>query len=111
MAFEVRTTDRFEKEAKRLLKKYPSLKYELIELQRLLIGNPYLGTPLGKNFYKLRLAIKSKGKGKSGGARVITYLINKPTLERVYLTTIYDKAERASVTNKELLQIIDEIKL
>lgn len=51
MAFEVRTTDRFEKEAKRLHKKYPSLKYELIELQRLLIGNPSLGTPLGKNFY------------------------------------------------------------
>lgn len=111
MAFEVRTTDRFEKEAKRLLKKYPSLKFELIELQRLLIGNPSLGTPLGKNFYKIRLAIKSKGTGKSGGARVITYLIIKPSTERIYLTTIYDKAERASITNKELLQIIDAIRL
>ena len=37
--------------------------------------NPILGTSLGDNCYKVRVAIKSKGKGKSGGARVITYII------------------------------------
>jgi mRNA-degrading endonuclease RelE of RelBE toxin-antitoxin system len=75
MTCEVLTTEKFERQAKRLLKKYPSLKKEIIHLEENLSENPKLGTSLGNNFYKIRLAIKSKGKGKSGGARVITFLI------------------------------------
>ncbi len=110
MVCEIRTTDRFEKEAKKLIRKYASLKRELIELGQLLVQNPTLGTPIGKGFHKVRLAVKSKGRGKSGGARVITYLIIKPSMERLYLTSIYDKSERTSITEKELVQIISEIR-
>ena len=63
----------FDKEAKRLGKKYPSLKKDLIALGNGLLENPLLGVDLGNGFRKIRLAIASKGKGKSHGARVITH--------------------------------------
>ena len=66
------------------------------------------GTPLGNHRYKIRLAVKSKGKGKSGGMRVITYVVVQN--EKVYLTDIYDKSEQANVTDKELGELIKEIK-
>ena len=69
--YSVRPARSFEKDAKVLIKKYASLKQELFNLGRKLANNPTLGTPLGKDCYKIRLAIKSKGKGKSGGARVV----------------------------------------
>jgi hypothetical protein len=74
MAYEIYTIDYFDKQFKRLLKKYPSLKSEITELINSLKNNPSLGTSLGNNCYKIRLAISSKGKGKSGGARVITFV-------------------------------------
>lgn len=61
------------------------------------------GTALGNNFYKIRLAIASKGKGKSGGARIITYIKLADTV--VYLTSIYDKSEKNTITDRELKQI------
>jgi hypothetical protein len=54
-------------------------------------------------FYKIRLAIASKGKGKSGGARVITYV--KITADTIFLTSIYDKSEKNTISDKELEQI------
>lgn len=93
----------FDKQAKRLVKKYPSLKNDLAELFEALANNPDQGTALGNNFYKIRLAITSKGKGKSGGARIITFL--KVSLTTVYLTSIYDKSEKSTISNKELEQI------
>jgi hypothetical protein len=59
---------------------------------------------LGNNCYKIRLAIKSKAKGKSGGTRVITFLRTKT--ERIYLIDIYDKSEQTSITDKELQALI-----
>ncbi|MEO8664529.1 MAG: hypothetical protein ABI462_03450 [Ignavibacteria bacterium] len=115
MPLEIRTTDKFEKQAKRLFKKYPSLKKEISELGKILTKNPTAGTHLGKNFYKIRVAIKSKSSGKRGGARVITFLIyNKlsfKTIDRLYLVTIYDKSELESITDKELQKIISDIAL
>ena len=64
-------TEKFKKEAKKLIKKYHSVKNELAELNKNLSEQPKLGTPLGYNAYKIRLAIKSKGAGKSHGARII----------------------------------------
>jgi hypothetical protein len=59
---------------------------------------------LGKNCYKLKIAIESKGKGKSGGARIITnFVISDKT---VYLLTIYDKSEKDNISNKELSEIL-----
>jgi len=72
LANEIRLGRRFQREARRLLKKYASLRQELGHLQLLLAETPRLGTPLGNNCFKIRLAVKSKGQGKSGGMRVIT---------------------------------------
>jgi mRNA-degrading endonuclease RelE of RelBE toxin-antitoxin system len=114
MKCEVRTTDNFEKTAKPLLKKYKSLKQELIELEAKLVENPETGTPLGQQVYKIRLSIKSKGKGKSGGARVITYLEIEAALDEetttVYLLTIYDKSKVSTISSKEINMLIKQRK-
>jgi mRNA-degrading endonuclease RelE of RelBE toxin-antitoxin system len=107
MSFNVIPSDKFKKEAKRLIRKFPSLKEELRELNTTLSENPETGKPLGKDTYKIRIAIKSKGKGKSGGARVITYLVTEN--KEVYLLLIYDKSEFDNVDDKILQQIIDGI--
>jgi len=44
-------------------------------LENALLSNPYQGIPLGHNYYKIKLAIQSKGKGKRGGARIITFVV------------------------------------
>ena len=67
--------------------------------------SPEQGTSLGKNCYKIRLAIQSKGKGKSGGGRVITYLLTDD--EKVVLLTIYDKAKKADLEPGELDQLLE----
>jgi mRNA-degrading endonuclease RelE of RelBE toxin-antitoxin system len=108
MSYNIIPTDKFIKEAKRLIRKYPSLKSELAELNKTLAENPSIGTPLGNDAYKIRVAIKSKGKGKSGGARIITYLITQN--KEVYLLTIYDKAELSTVDDKTLKRIINNLK-
>ena len=68
MSYNVITLPPFERQVKRLLKKYPSLKSELRELIASLKEHPDQGAPLGNNCYKIRISIASKGKGKSGGA-------------------------------------------
>jgi mRNA-degrading endonuclease RelE of RelBE toxin-antitoxin system len=104
MNYKVIPVDKFKKEAKRLIKKYPSLKIELTELAEALSVEPTQGTSLGNDTYKIRVSIKSKGKGKSGGARVITYVITPQ--KEIYLLTIYDKAEFDSIDDKTLRRII-----
>jgi mRNA-degrading endonuclease RelE of RelBE toxin-antitoxin system len=104
MIFSVIPSEKFKKEAKRLLKKFPSLKQELAGLSKVLSKLPETGTPLGNNTFKIRLAIKSKGKGKSGGARVITYVF--ASNREVYLLTIYDKSEFDIIDDKTIKQII-----
>jgi len=111
MNYRIVLTRNFEKEAKRFLKKYPSLKKELSELNKLLISNPHLGTPIGKGAFKIRLAVKSKGKGKSGGMRIISYLeldFVIRDLTSIFLLSIYDKSETSSISNDELQRLIDE---
>lgn len=103
MSYNIFSIPLFDKQAKRLTKKYPSLKKDLAELIENLADRPKQGISIGNNFYKIRLAIASKGKGKSGGARVITYV--KATATIVYLTSIYDKSEKSTITDKELEQI------
>lgn len=104
MSFSVIPSDKFKREAKRLSKKFASLKQELFELNDVLTNKPETGTSLGNNIFKIRIAIKSKGKGKSGGARVITYVINDN--KEVYLLTIYDKSELDNVVDKIIKSII-----
>ena len=73
MSFKIKTSDPFDAEVKRLSKKYRSLKLDLHELGKELMENPFQGVEIAPNIRKVRLAISSKGRGKSGGARVITY--------------------------------------
>jgi len=105
MSFDVIATKPFERKLKRLAKKYKSLASDLVSVIDELIENPTLGTPIGKDCYKLRIAIASKGKGKSGGARMITYV--RIVKQTVFLMDIYDKSEQANITDKELQMLID----
>ena len=105
MPYIVKTIAHFDREMKRLAKKYLSLKSEFKKLIDELKENPEKGTPLGNNIYKIRLAIASKGKGKSGGARVITYL--KTEQGTVFLLSIYDKGERSMISDSEIQKILE----
>lgn len=107
MSYEVRTIPPFEREAEKLSRKYPSLRNDLAQLVESLENNPKQGTSLGENFYKIRLAITSKGKGKSGGARVITFVL--VVQEKVFLSSLYDKSEKENITDKELKHLADII--
>ncbi len=104
MSYNILTIPPFDKQLKRLAKKYPSLKNEFAELLESLEQDPEQGTNLGNNCYKIRLAIASKGKGKSGGARVITNFVIAE--ETVFLISIYDKSEKENLTDKELNELL-----
>jgi len=107
MSYRIEITSFFEKQLKRLIKKYPSLKSEFITLVETLKENPSLGTPIGSECYKIRLSITSKGKGKSGGARVITYVQIVET--KIYLLTIYDKSEQANIKDKDITDWLNKL--
>ncbi len=105
MNYNIIATPNFKKELKRLLKKFQSLKIEYVNLLNELALNPALGTSLGNNIYKIRISIASNGKGKSGGARVITFVVKSE--ETIYLMDIYDKSEKANITDKEIKSQIE----
>jgi mRNA-degrading endonuclease RelE of RelBE toxin-antitoxin system len=107
MPFKIEATPEFLSEAKKLSKKYPSLKNDIAGLAEQLKDNPTSGTPLGKDAYKIRLAITSKGKGKSGGARVITCVKIIATI--VYLVSIYDKSVQGDISDQELKERIKNL--
>lgn len=104
MSFNVKTISVFERQAKRLMKKFPSLKKKIQELIKELKEDPEKGTSIGHKCYKIRFSIASKGKGKSGGTRIITHLVFKN--DTVYLLTIYDKSDIENLTDKEILELI-----
>jgi mRNA-degrading endonuclease RelE of RelBE toxin-antitoxin system len=106
MSYNIQLSDNFKKEAKRLTKKYPSLKTELTVLFTELEENPTLGTSLGNDIYKIRLAIASKNKGKSGGARVLSFV--KVTQTTVLLFSIYSKGEVDNLTDKQIQELIKD---
>ena len=104
MRYNVLTIPPFDKQLKRLAKKYPSLKNEFAQLLESLEQAPEQGTNLGNNCYKIRIAIASKGKGKKGGARVITNFVIAE--ETVFLISIYDKSDTENLTDKELAELL-----
>jgi mRNA-degrading endonuclease RelE of RelBE toxin-antitoxin system len=106
MKYKIELTDNFKKEAKKLIKKYASLKSELLEIGKQLEENPLMGDFLGNDVYKIRISIASKNKGKSGGARIISYV--KIINETVFLLSIYNKGDRDSITDSEIEAIIKE---
>ena len=102
--------DEFVRGAKVLRKKYPSFESDYNTFLDELEKNPFSGEPLGKHTYKHRMAIASKGKGKSGGARVITYNLQKKTADEVLITlmSIYDKSEIENVSDAYLRSLVAE---
>lgn len=109
MNYRISTLSYFDVAAKRLAKKYPSFKQDLMALREELLKNPLQGTELAPGIRKIRMAIKSKGKGKSGGARAITYnFITKENDGEIVLMLIYDKEDASSVKVDVLKQILKE---
>jgi len=107
MKNKVYTISLFEVRYKRLVKKFPSLAQEIIELQNQLIENPEIGVKLTANIYKIRIPNKDNQRGKSGGFRVITYLIEEwEDCHQINLITIYDKSEESTMTKTEVLKIL-----
>lgn len=109
MNYEIIVKPTFQREAKRMAKHYVSFKEDFAALVDRLEQNPLLGTDLGHGLRKIRMKITSKGKGKSGGARVITFLLHISEEDAVLnLIFIYDKAERESITSKEIKQLLKQ---
>ena len=109
MSYKIEAGQTFTRQVKFLAKKYASIKAELAALSESLANDPTQGTPIGRDCYKIRLAIKSKGRGKRGGARVITCVV--AVTEKVVLLSIYDKADRDTISDNDLLAILGEEKL
>ena len=104
MSFNIYTTDFFDKELKKLSKRYPSVKNDYKALVNSLKEEPKQGQALGKDCYKIRMAISSKGKGKSGGSRVISCV--KIIAESVFLLSIFDKGDKGNISDKELDKLL-----
>lgn len=107
MSYNVAAIPNFRKEIKKLAKKYPSIKSDFAILIESLAVNPMQGISLGKNCFKIRMAITSKGKGKSGGARVITYI--QIVESTVYLLSIFDKSDKDSISDDEIKALLESI--
>lgn len=112
MEVNIKTIPEFDRRAKRLAKKYKSLKTDLQQLVTILRQTPTHGTDLGGGVYKIRLALASKGGGKRGGGRVITYAIKvtEPDVYEVTLLTIYDKSEIPNVTDAYTKELVLQAK-
>ena len=106
----IHLTPSFYKKAKRLLKKYKTLGESLAALEGDLLENPRMGNSYGANIYKVRVADASKGTGKSSGFRVITYLVKESEDgTNIYLITIFDKPEEASIKKEDVVKIIKSL--
>lgn len=101
----------FEKRAKDLARKYKSFESDYESFLNELEKNPFGGESLGHHIYKNRMSIASKGKGKSGGARVITYNLRQPTADEIVITlmSIYDKSEISNISDAYLRSLIQEL--
>jgi len=110
MANRISYTIVFEKYFKRYAKKYRSLSNDIKELESILLENPKLGIDLGNGLFKIRLAVKSKNKGKSGGFRVITYLLTENAGDsNITLLILNDKSDIEDIPKSDLLDLIDSV--
>ena len=108
MTVTIATIDEFDRRARSLAKKYKSLKNDLRVFQQEIMKNPFIGSDLGRGVRKIRMAIGSKGKGKSGGARVLTLTVLVSDDANVTLLTIYDKDEIDNVSDEYIRWLISE---
>ena len=112
MSFRIIPTPTFAKSLKALAKRHKSMRADMEEFTKSLEENPLQGAELIPGVRKIRMAIKSKGGGKSGGARIITYNVLATEQEgAVYLLEIYDKSEYSTVKENVLKDIIKNLDL
>ena len=109
MSYNIVTIPSFERELKFLAQKHRSIPTDFENLLDNLELNPTMGDEVLKDCYKIRMAISSKGKGKSGGARIITFVY--VLAETIYLLSIYDKSETVTISDKELRELIKSLLL
>ena len=103
-------TSVFDADYKRFAKKFFSIRSEIEQLEKTLVKQPDIGVSLGGGVYKIRIACEAKGKGKSGGFRVITYLVDeRADGTDIYLITMFDKSEESSIKTSLLKKIIKNI--
>ncbi len=107
MSYNVFTIPPFDRQLKRLVRKFPSLKNEFALLIEKIEVGPIPGAVLSNSCFKIRVAIKSKGKGKSGGTRVIAHIRIKES--NVFLLAIYDKSEQEDITDSEIKYLLSFI--
>lgn len=107
MNYKILVKPTFQREAKRMAKHYRSFAKDYETLIEALEQNPHLGTDLGGGLRKIRMAITSKGRGKSGGARVITFTVIAAVDEtEINLLYIYNKAERENISSHEIEELL-----
>lgn len=110
MSFRIIPTPTFAKSLKVLAKRHKSIKSDIEELRKVLEEDPLQGAELTPDIRKIRMAIKSKGGGKSGGARIITYNVLTTELDgEVYLLEIYDKSDYSTVKIDVIKKIIEDM--
>lgn len=109
MNYSVIATPDFKKFFKKLLKKFPSLKDDLAVLIDVLENDYQIGTALGNNLFKVRLAIESKNKGKSAGARVIYFFLAEDN--EIYLIHIFDKGQLENIPRHILQSLLKNANL
>ena len=106
----ISVSDDFAKEAKRLAKKYPSFKQDYKDFLVSIKNNPLQGDEITKNIRKIRMAIKAKGKGKSGGARVITFnILTDIENGHVVFLLLYDKEDASTVKVNVVKQLVRDM--
>ena len=108
---EIHYLPEFLRRAKILAKKYKTFAADYAKLLESLESNPFLGTHLGNGVYKVRMSISAKGKGKSGGARVLTFTVDNKSEDKIVVTllTIYDKNEISNVTDQYIEWLVGQI--
>ena len=88
---QIATTPVFDKKIKHYKKRYLSFEKDLLDLASRLKKNPDLGVKYLGLAKKIRLAIKSKNKGKSGGVRVVFIVLIKKS--KLFFLDILDKSD------------------
>jgi len=107
MNYRIIPSDEFKKNVKNLSKKYRNIKQDIELLAEELFENPFMGTELGNNTYKVRIKNRDNNKGKSAGYRVITYVVDAEN--KIYFVSIYSKSEQDNILDAELKNLIENL--
>ncbi len=108
LMFQVIPTPRFQKESKKIVRKYPGFRSDLSRLIDSLSTQPVQGDHLGEGIYKLRISISGKPSGKSYGARIIYAIIS--VRNQVHLLSVYDKSDKKDILSSEVKEMIKQVK-